>query len=154
MYSKRTVLSGTALSIALALTATASAQEQQVKAKDVPAPVLAAATKAFPKTKLKGWEKEIKDGKTFYEVALVEGTAKRQAVFAADGPLLEIEEVIAVGGVPPAVRYAVKTKYPNAAIHAAEKITRGSEVEYEVGLKNAPKKEMVLAADGKILKEQ
>lgn len=154
MYSKRTVLGGMVLSIALALTATASAQEQPVKAKDVPAPVLAAATKAFPKTKLKGWEKETKEGKTFYEVALVEGTAKRQAVFAADGPLVEIEEVIAVAGVPPAVRSAVKTKYSNAAIHAAEKITRGSEIEYEVSLKNAPKKEMVLAADGKILKEQ
>jgi len=154
MYSKRTVLGGMVLSIALAITATASAQEQPVKAKDVPAPVLAAASKAFPKAKLKGWEKEIKEGKTFYEAALVEGAAKRQAIFAADGPLVEIEEVIAVGGVPPAVRAAVKTKYPSAAIHAAEKITRGTEIEYELGLKNAPKKEMVLAADGKILKEQ
>jgi hypothetical protein len=85
---------------------------------------------------------------------MVEGTAKRQAVFAPDGSLVETEEVIAVTSVPATVRDAVKNKYPKAVIHAAERITRGTEIEYEVDLKNAPKKEIVLTPDGKILKEE
>ena len=61
--------------------------------------------------------------------------------------------VIAAASVPPSPQAAVKAKYPKAVIQGAERITRGSEVEYELTLKNAPKKAIVLAANGRILKE-
>ena len=131
--------------------AAATAQEVKIKSSEVPAGVLASAAKSFPKAQLKGWEKETKDGKTLYEVAMVEGSAKRQASFAADGTFVSSEEVVAVASVPKAVTDAIRGKYPKAKIHSAEKITRGSEIEYEIGLKNADKKEVLVSADGKIV---
>ncbi len=152
MNRTRIAISGIVLS--MALTVSAFAQEQKVESKDVPAPALAAASKSFLKAQLKGWERDAKDGKTLYEVAMVEGATKRQAVFTADGALVETEEVIDVTSVPTAIRDAVKSKYPKATIHGAEKITRGVQIEYEVGVQNAPKKEIVLSSSGKILSEE
>ena len=148
----RTVLNSVAL--ALCLTLTVTAQEQKVNQKDVPAPALAAATKAYPKAQVKGWEKETKDGKTLYEVTMADGGAKWQVVFEANGAFVAREEVIPVTSLPTVVRDAVKAKYPKATLHSAEKITRATTTEYEVGVKNAPKKELVLASDGKILSEE
>jgi uncharacterized membrane protein YkoI len=152
MMTARTVLITTGLALCLSLTVTA--QEQKVNQKDVPAPALAAATKAYPKAQVKGWEKETKDGKTLYEVTMASGGAKWQVVFEADGAFVAREEVIPVTSLPSAVRDAVKAKYPKATLHSAEKITRATTTEYEVGVKNAPKKELVLTSDGKILSEE
>lgn len=94
--------------------------------------------------------------KTLYEVAIVEGAAKRQAVSGNGRNFVESEEVTAVTRAPAAaaVRDAVKKKYPKTVVHAAETITRGTEIAYEVDLKNTPKREMVLTPEGKILKEE
>jgi glucose/arabinose dehydrogenase len=151
MISKSVLCSG---ALALCLAFTVVAQEQKVNQKEVPAKALAAATKAYPKAQIKGWEKETKEGKTLYEVTMVEAGAKWQVVFEADGTLVAREEVILVTSLPAVVRDAVKAKYPKANLHSAEKITRPADTEYEVGLKNAPKKEMVLNSAGKILSEE
>ena len=130
------------------------AQEQKVKAKDVPAPVVAAAAKAFPKATVKGWSKEVEDGKTQYEASMTEGAVKRDVIFAADGKLVLVEEAIATAALPPAVSQAVKAKYPQGVIQLAEKLIKDGEVQYEVHLKKAAKKEMLLTAAGKIVKEE
>lgn len=144
----------TTAALALCLSLAVTAQEQKVNQKDVPAPALAAATKAYPKAKVKVWEKETKDGKTLYEVTMTENHAEWQVVFEADGAFVAREEVVPVASLPVAVRDAVKAKYPKANLYSAEKITRSTETEYEVGLKNAPKKEIVLTSTGKVLKEE
>jgi hypothetical protein len=152
MKTTHAVLFGTAM--ALCLSASVLAQETKIKSKDVPAPAAAAATKAYPKAQVKEWEKVIEDGKTLYEVTMVEGKAKWQLVFEPNGTQVAREEVVPVSSLPAAVRDAVKAKYPKATLSSAEKITRPSSIEYEVGLKNAPKKEIVLTSEGKILKEE
>ena len=152
MKTTRTIIRGTALAMCLSLAV--FAQETKVKAKDVPAPARAAATKAYPKAQIKGWEKVVEDGKTTYEVTMADASAKWQVVFEADGALVAREEVIPVASLPAAVRDAVKAKYPKATLNSAEKITRPTSTEYEVGLKNALKKEIVVTSDGKILKEE
>lgn len=152
MKSNYTMFGGAALALCLSLAA--FGQETKIKAKDVPAPALAAATRAYPKAQVKEWEKNVENGKTTYEVTMAEGAAKWQVVFGADGAFEAREEVIPVTSLPAAVRDAVKAKYPKATLHSAEKITRTTETEYEVGLKNAPKKEVVLSSGGKILKEE
>ena len=142
------------IACALCLSLAVTAQEQKVKPQDVPEPARGAAVKAYPKARIKGWEKEVKDGKTSYEVTMSEGAAKWQAVYDADGTFVAREEVIPVASLPAAVRAAVTAKYPKAALTAAEKVTRPSGTEYEVALKKAPKKEITLTADGKILSEE
>lgn len=140
--------------LALCAGLSAFAQEQKVNQKNVPASAVAAAAKAYPKAQVKGWEKEIKDGKTLYEVTMTENGAKFQAVFEADGAFVAREEEVAVSSLPSTVRDAVMAKYPKAKMTSAEKITRPAETEFEVALRNAPKKEIVLTAAGKILKEE
>ena len=147
----KTVCAVLSVAMAIIVTRAASAQEVRIKSSEVPGSVLAAAAKTFPKAQLKGWEKETKDGKTLFEVSMVEGTTRRQASFAVDGTFVESEEVVAVASVPRAVSDAVRSKYPKARIHSAEKITRGSDTEYEIGLKNSAKKEVLVSADGKIV---
>ncbi len=149
MKTTHAILFATALALCLCLGA--SARETKIKADQVPAPARAAAAKAYPHAEVKEWEQTIEGGKTLYEVTMAEGKATWQAVFAANGAQEAREEVVPVSSLPAAVRDAVKAKYPKAALSSAEKITRPSSTEYEVGLKNAPMKEVVVTAEGKIL---
>ncbi len=130
------------------------AKEETVKRQDVPPAVVSAAAKAYPKAKIREWAKESEDGKTLYEASMVDGAKKQDVLFAADGSVVAVEEVVPMSEVPTAVKDAIKAKYPKGVIHSTEKITRGKEVQYEIGLRNAAKKEVVVAADGRIVSEE
>ena len=150
---KRLILSGASFGLLFAGMAFAR-QEQGVNAKNVPAPVTAAVM-AFPNAKVGGWSKETEpDGKVFYEAEMTEGKIKRDVLFALDGKIDVVEEAIAATEVPAAVRAALKARYPKAAISLAEKLTRTSGTQYELQVKNAPKKEIVFTPDGKLVSEE
>ena len=129
-------------------------QEQKLKTSEVPAAVTAAASKQYPKAKISHWSKEMEDGKTTYEASVVEGSSKRDVVLAEDGTLVAVEETIAASALPGPVTSAVQEKYPQAVIAKAEKITKDGDVQYEVALRKASKKEVLLTADGKVIKEE
>lgn len=151
---KRALFNSLALACLVTGLSAQEAKEQKLKARDVPPAVVAAAAKAYPGARINQWAKETENGKTLYEASMVEGAKKRDVIFTADGTVDVVEEVIAIGELPTPVKDAVKAKYPKTTIHLAERLTRGAEIQYEVALKNAPKKEMVIAADGKIVKEE
>ena len=129
-------------------------QEQKLKSTQVPAAVTAAASKQYPNAKISHWSKETEDGKTTYEASVVEGSSKRDVVLAEDGTLVAVEEAVAVSALPGPVTSTVQEKYPKAIIAKAEKITKDGAVQYEVGLRKASKKEVLLTADGKVIKEE
>ena len=56
----------------------------------------ASSHKAVSEREVSGWSKELEDGKTTYEVSVIEGSSKRDVVFAEDGSLVAIEESIQV----------------------------------------------------------
>src|SRR5262245_8305821 len=146
-----------AVVIAFCLTAAGLAQEpkeKKVNNKNVPAAVIAAATKAFPNARVKGWSKETEDGKTFYEAEMIEGQTKRDVLFLPDGKIDIVEEEIANASIPAAVQSALKDRYAKAEIDLAEKLTKDGSVQYELHLKKAPKKEIVFTPDGKFVKEE
>lgn len=138
----------------LSLSTTMWAKEVKVNQKDVPPAAVATAAKDYPKARITIWEKETQDGKDFYEATLKEGSAQWQLLFDNQGTFVAREEDVAVSDVPAAVRNAVKTKYSKAQIRSAEKITRPAGVEFELGLKNAPKKVMVVGSGGAVLREE
>jgi hypothetical protein len=129
-------------------------KEAKLKPADVPAAVSQAIAKQYPKAKVSGWSKELEDGKTTYEASVIEGSSKRDVVFAEDGSLLAIEEAIQVSDLPAAVKSAIRNKYPGASLRKAEKISHGDQLQYEVALGKAPKKEVLLTPAGKIVKEE
>ena len=130
------------------------AAETSVRSGDVPPAVTAALAKRFPDARVSHWSKETEHGQTTYEASVTEGLTKRDAVFAEDGSLLDIEQAIAIAHLPAQVSNAVAASYPHAGIRKAEKILHGSEVRYEVDLTHASRHELLISSDGKILEKQ
>ncbi len=113
----------TGMALAVCLVTAVSAQEaieQKLKLKDVPAPVVAAATKAYPNAKIREWAKENEAGKPQYEASIVEGATKPDLLFAPNGAVVAVEEVISQAELPAAVQNTIKAKYPQGVIHTAE----------------------------------
>lgn len=127
-----------------------SAQETEISRRDVPPPILAAFDKAYPRAKVLEWEKEIHNGKVYYEAETVDGKIPRNVLYSPDGTVAQIEEKIAVSEIPPAVAQAVKKNYSNSTIRSAHKVTQGDMVEYALGLRGGNPKEVVIRADGTI----
>ena len=89
-----------------------------------------------------------------YEASVTDGSSKRDVVFAEDGSLLAVEEAIQVSNLPATVKSAIRAKYPVATLRKAEKILHRSEVQYEVALAKAAKKEVLLTSAGRIIKKE
>ena len=130
-------------------------KEKQLAKNDVPAAVLSAFEKAYPKAVVKGYSQEEKDGKTVYEVESLEGKTHRDVSYLADGSLVVTEEVVAAKNLPAAVRQAVIKGHPKGKIALAEKITEGKTIEYEVVVADGKTKiEIKLDVSGKVLESE
>ena len=127
-----------------------SAQETDIPRRDVPPPVLAAFDKAYPHAKVLEWEREIHNGKVYYEAETVDGKIPRNVLYFPDGTVAQIEEKMAVNEVPPVVAQAAKNGFPKSTIRSAHKVTQGDTVEYALELKGVKQKEIVIRADGTI----
>lgn len=122
---------------------------------NVPVAVLAAFQKQYPDVKITGVEKEEKNGQTYYEIESKDGRTERDILYSADGKVFEIEEEISVMSLPQRVKEAVNKAYPGSEIDEAEKITRGSTVEYEVVVEVGDEEfEILVTADGKLISKE
>ncbi|MBI3484618.1 MAG: PepSY-like domain-containing protein [Acidobacteria bacterium] len=128
--------------------------EMKITKKDVPAAVIAAFEKAYPKATMKGFSKEVEKGQTLYEIESVEGKMTRDATYAADGKVHAVEESVEMKDVPTAVQQALEKKYPKAKIRVAEKVMEGTSVGYEFKVTTAEgkKAEVKFDASGKEVK--
>ena len=146
--------------VALALAGPVTrADEEKVPLDKLPKPVLNAVKARFPRAELKGAGKETEDGKTVFEVALVNQGQKIDVTLTADGKIAEMEKEIDATKLPKAVSGALDGKYPKAMYKRVEEVIKvegGTEklAHYEVLLVTADKKtvEVEVGADGKILK--
>jgi uncharacterized membrane protein YkoI len=114
----------------------------------LPAPVSAAFKKSYPGATIRGTAKETENGRTVYEVESLDKGKARDVIYSADGQAIEIEEVIDAAALPAPVTAAVKKMYPAATIVTAEKMTRGTTVEYELALEGAARKSVAFRPDG------
>lgn len=138
-----------------ALTLANAQQGKMLTPKDLPAAVLAAFEKAYPKATIKGVEKEKEHGKTYFEIVSVEGSVSRDVLYTPDGKLYEIEEVIPAGDLPAAVKDAVAKELPQGRIEKVEKVMRDKTINYEVLVESGEKNhELLLDANGKLLKNK
>ena len=136
----------------------ARAEESKIPLDQVPAAVMKAVKAKFPKAKIEEAEKEVKGGKTTYEIT-VEGADDHDVVVSltADGTITEIEREIDVKSLPKAVTDAVKAKYPQGKLDDAEEVTDANgKVSYEVVVEQKGKKDRKLALDasGKITEDE
>lgn len=153
---KITLLRSCTLLLALPLlAASVHAQEQSIKRKDVPKAILAAFEKNYAKSKIKGYAKEVDDGKTVYEVESVEGTVHRDITYMADGSVVSIEESLSVSELSDVILSAAEKQYPNSKISGCEKVTKGGIMQYELVVTTGKQKhELVLNPDGTVAKTE
>jgi len=117
--------------LVLGLSAPAPAQVKEITRKDVPAAVLAAFEKAYPKATIKRFSKEMEKGQTVYELETIEGKTTRDSIYSADGKMLILEESVNLSDLPPAVKAALDKKHPGAKILRSEKVIKGNVTGYE-----------------------
>jgi hypothetical protein len=129
---RRAIVVCIALILVMALGIEASAQEKKMTKKDVPQAVISAFEKAYPKAKVKGYSTETEEGKTYFEIESHQGKMTLDVSYLGDGTVAEIEEGVAAGNLPDAVKAAVSTNYPKGKITKAEKKTVGTTVTYEL----------------------
>lgn len=138
----------------LVITVAGIAAQGPNQAQTLPSAVERAFTKAYPKAVIDRWVAEDRNGQPVVEVESHEGTQKRDLIYSTEGRLIESEEAVMVAALPPAIRQAVQKAYPNATLVSAERVVRGTTSEYEVILKGATVKEVVVSSRGVILKAQ
>jgi hypothetical protein len=134
----------------------AHADETKVPLDQVPAAVKEAVKKKFPDAKMEEAQKEVKDGKTTFELLIKEDSKKITVSLKEDGTILEIEKEIAAKDLPEAVASAVKSKYPTGTVKKAEEVTVDETVTYEVIVAQKGKKNREIALDktGKITEDE
>ena len=120
----------------------------------LPSTIERAFAKAYPRAMIDRWVAEEREGQPVFEVESHEGAQKRDLIYSADGHLIESEEAITVAALPSGIRQAVQKAYPRATLVSAEHVLRGTTSEYEVRLKGAAVKEVLVNASGVILKAQ
>jgi len=133
----------------------AEGKETKLAQKDLPANVLTAFQKAYPKAEIKGVDKEVDSSGIVYEIESVEGTAKRTTVFTSAGILSEVEEVITMKDLPQTAQQSLKANYPEGEAVAIERVTRGDTVTFEVLMESdEAQTELVFDQDGKTIKTE
>ncbi len=145
------------LAIILLLTAAvasvANAQETKIPRSKVPAVVMTAFQTTYPSATIKGTNKEMKGGTVYYEIESKDGSVRRDLLYAADGGITEVEEIIPISSAPMAVQAAVKSSHPEAKVKSVEKNTQGSVVTYEISMKEKGRKalEIIYNSDGTVV---
>jgi YVTN family beta-propeller protein len=128
---------------------------QEKKAPDLgilPPAVLEAFTAAYPKAVIRGVSKETEKGAVIYEIESVDGLLNRDLLYAADGKVIEVEEAVAPGALPAAVRQGLKKAWPGYAVLAAENVKKEGRTLFELVIRVKDKKTAVtIAPDGTII---
>jgi uncharacterized membrane protein YkoI len=135
----------------------ANAAGKELSKGQVPKAVIEAFEKAYPNAKPSEFETETFEGRAVYEVEYKENGKEYEALYSADGILVQTEEEIDVKSLPESVVQAINKAYPEANIKEAEKLMKpdGTLTGYEVEIKTEGKKmELELDVNGKILRTE
>ena len=84
----------------------------------------------------------------------MDGTQARDILYLADGTVAEVEEAVAAGALPGAVKTAVGMEFARAKIVKAERTTKGTGISYEVHVSlGSEKGSIVVDPSGKVLEK-
>lgn len=126
------------------LVAIAMAAGVQIQESELPQAVRSAATALVPGATIDAAFKEQKDGKTVYELELTAGPRQIDLLLAADGALLEEEEVIPQNEVPQAIRDAASSRFSGWKIDKSERAVTPTETTYEIEMSQGQQHQVVV----------
>jgi len=127
--------------------------ETKVRFQELPEVVQRAASEQSKGATVQGYEKEIENGHTFYEVELKSGGKNKDVLLDETGKVVEVEQEIDEADVPPAALAAIRKQSAGAKIVKIESVTKDQQVSYEATIsKGSKKSEIAVGADGSAVK--
>lgn len=144
-----------ATSIIFNLTAL-QAQEKRIKRSDLPPAVEHTVAAQSQGATIQGFSQEQENGQTYYEAEMdVDGHTK-DVLINKDGAVVEVEEEIPVGALPPDAKKGLQDRVGTARVVKVESLTKhGKVVAYEVQIVSKGKKrEVQVGPDGKALEHE
>ncbi|MGA7411358.1 MAG: hypothetical protein WBW33_12795 [Bryobacteraceae bacterium] len=130
------------------------AAETKVQIKDLPEPVQKTIKKQASGATLKGINKEIEHGKTYYEAETVVNGKSRDVLIDPSGEVVEVEEDTTLADIPEPARLALQKQAATGKILSVESSKKGSTVSYEAVIQNNGKKsEVAVNANGSPAKD-
>ncbi len=141
------------MAVVLVFALAASAQEKKIKKSDLPAAVQKTADEQSKVATVKGYNSEVEDGKTIYEVELTVNGHSRDVSISPAGEVVELEEEVTLDSLPVEVRDGLQKKAGAGKITKVESLTKkGKLVAYEAQVRtNGKKSEVQVGPDGKPL---
>src|SRR5947209_12710424 len=139
----------------LAATSLAAA-EKKIKKSDLPAAVQKTADEQSQGATVKGYNQEVENGKTYYEVELTVNGHSKDVSMDPDGKVVEIEEEVALTSLPEAVHKGLTDQAKGGKITRVESLTKGGKlVAYEAQVVNDKQRsEIQVGPDGNPLKHK
>lgn len=148
---KASVLLSSLLLVALAW---GQDKETKVQFKDLPPAVRKAAKEQEHNgAAIRGYSKEMENGKAFYEVETQINGKNRDILMNESGTIVEVEQQIEIGSVPAAAIMGLKREAAGANILQVESVTKGDKVSYEAVIQRNGKKEVAVNSDGSAMQE-
>jgi hypothetical protein len=131
----------------------AQAREQRVKLKDLPEAVQKTVREQSKGARVRGLSKEIKDGKTYYEVELRVNRHNKDVLIDSTGAVIEIEEEVPLSSLPAAARAEIEKQAGKGKILSVESIAENNTITaYEAHLSKAGKRsEIKITPDGRLI---
>jgi hypothetical protein len=130
-------------------------KEKKLTKEQIPAVILTAFQKAYPKAVIKGAGQETEDSVTYIEIESLDGSVERDVQYTIDGKVVEIEESVDAKTLPDAAIKNIAKEYPKGKIEKAERITQGEKIQYEVIVAvGEDRTEIVFDASGKSIKTE
>jgi hypothetical protein len=128
----------------------ADQSEKKVQFKDLPAAVQTAAKEQSRGATVRGYTREIENGKPEYEVETVMNGATKDIALDESGSVLEVEQQIELASLPTPARAGLEKQAGHGKILKVESVTRGSNVSYEaVVMRGGKRSEVAITSDGK-----
>lgn len=127
--------------------------ETRVQLSDLPESVRQTVKEQTKDATITGFNKEVENGKTYYEAETMLHGRSRDILIDSRGVLVEVEEQVALDTLPDAARKTFEMRAGSGRIVKVESVTRGPVVSYEaVVLRNGKKSEIAVDANGAIRK--
>ena len=141
------------LCILLAFSTLGFAKDKSLTRSQLPAAVRKTADEQSQGATVRGYSSEVENGKLQYEVQLTINGRSRDVSIAPNGYVLEIEDEIAMDGLPGAVREALTKKAGAGTITKVESLSKsGKLIAYEAQVRSGAKhSEIQVGPDGRPL---
>src|SRR5262245_32658753 len=109
-----------------------AAQERKIARSALPAAVERTVVEQSKGATIKGFSKELDEGRTTYEVELAIGGRSKDVTMDSTGAVIVVEEEVALDSLAPAVQQALKAQAGSAPISKVERLLKGGRlVAYE-----------------------